>query len=111
MSKLDNLMTKIDHKVEQEAQVAIRDFRLSVDAALKKLLGYSVLSSQKEDVQRCIGNLLIEGKREWPGAIWNSRRAQIEEQILQSMDIVAKTLVAPEPSGDEREGRVEEVFS
>ena len=103
MSRLNNLITKIDHKVNDEAQRAIDRFQTVVKEALKELLCMQSLGGFKLDAKTCIANLLEEGRREWPAVIWSKRRDKIECEILQTMDMVAKTLVAPEPKSDKRD--------
>lgn len=95
MAKLDNLMKKIENKANSDAQEAIRTFRKTVEDAAKILLTCSPFSFNKADYVICL-QALVHENHPWPHAIWKCRQEKIQNEIMQSMDMLSRTLATPE---------------
>jgi L-ribulose-5-phosphate 3-epimerase UlaE len=97
MSKLDNLMAKIENKANADAHEAIRLFRKTVEDAAKVLLMSIPYSPDRANFHTCLTALMKpDANAVWPTCIWSKRREEIQNKILQSMDMLSRTLATPE---------------
>lgn len=95
---LNNLEVQIERRTQEMVNDAVRIFRSEVNQAMQKLLVCNgPVALTDPDSRRCLINLVEDVKGPtvmWPKRLWEVRRDSLTRDIMDKLDVVARTMAA-----------------
>jgi hypothetical protein len=111
---MKDLDKKINEKVQQEVDAAVREFRATIYNAVHKLrLGgnSAYTASRAEDFNEVERKLVIQavtpGENKWPSELWERRRTRTLDDIMQTMNSLQRLLMVKEVAPECSEGEAQ----